>query len=218
MIFALFMALEGACASSQAPSGGSPEEQTEALLHSDMHQLTKKLQEHWAFINEQSMGPMSMNLEFIDITLDGIPEFIWSHSDSGNSGQQWYHAYSLTKHQDISVKHLGDWQGLYYEDEDESLVLFSATTFEGRYYIDQAGQRYYFAHRTSGVVVPTVDYHRLWHDKDGWKVESKFVPKSEFQLPDDKSYPLAIARKELDMKNIEDSVYSCLTEYFSKNK
>lgn len=214
LILALFMVLGGSCGNPQEPLAGSIEEQTKALLHDDMEQLVQKLQEHLEFINERSLFPMDMYGYFMDITEDGIPEFIWAHTDSGNSAELWFHAYSLTEHQNISVTHLGDWYGLYYEDEEESSVLFHATQLVARCFIDSTGQHYYFAYRRSGAVAPVVYYHKLWQDQDGWKVESGDVPLDKFELPKDKSYPLTLALCELDKDNHKDNINVALAKYF----
>lgn len=226
LLIALFILIGTSCANAQEVPKEEERRRAETLLSQNIKVIAEKVQTHLLGIDEQTILPKVPKVQcFVDITDDGVPEFLWGHGDGSNSGIIWVHGYSLTEHRDILATHSGDaWFGSPCGDEtEESVALFTINdndTFplEGQCYIEDSGQKYYIAHSAHGsATYPYTTADKLWQDRDGWKVESTDVPSNEFELPKDKSIPIRVPPlREIDLEHIEDSISSCLADYFDE--
>lgn len=187
---------------------------TKGLLASDMVELVSRIQKLSEWANERNIHEVPIYVAFADIDGDNIPEFFFGYRII-NAFRDYYRIYSLTEHDLIEVIHPGDW-GLYYDDDDQCAIMTGEAFLGDRYYLSDTKQKYFIAIIPSGSPVnPYIVINKMWVNEQNWFAVDGYEDSFSI-LSDDESCTLVQFSGEIDMDDIENSIYNILEQYLAE--
>ena len=184
--------------------GNRPE--SNLAIREDLEKLEIEIAALAEWANEKNAHqPLPIHATMMDIDCDGIPELFYGYRII-SARADYHRIYSFTQHDYIEVKHIGNWQ-MYYEDDEGCAVITGENSFGDVYYLDEDLVMYYLAVRGTEIC-------RLWHDGKEWCAE--LLDMAENEGLSEKPYQSHAVHAELDTENIEGDLLDLFYRYINE--